>query len=113
MIREMEERRKWKNVDTEEGKRMYRQINNRLRRQTKMAREDWWKGQCEEMEKFRKEEEVGALYAEVKSLSGGKKGQAMSKIEAKDGRMLTEREEVQSRWKQYLEDLYEGRNRIH
>ena len=63
------------------------------------------------MEKFQKEGEVGALYAKVKSLSGGKKGQAMPKIKAKDGRMLTERDEVQSRWKEYVEDLYDGRNR--
>ena len=111
MIRKMEERRKWKNADTEEGRRRYRELNNRLRRETKKAREAWWKGQCDEMEKFQKEGDMGALYAKVKALSGCKRGQALPKIKSKDGKMITERGEVQNRWKEYVEELYDSVNR--
>ena len=37
----MQERRKWKNKNTEEGKRTYRRLNNELRRETDQARERW------------------------------------------------------------------------
>ena len=41
MIEKMDERRRWKNVGTEEGNRMYRRLNNQLRRETDGAREKW------------------------------------------------------------------------
>ena len=44
MLKKMEERRKWKNVENREGKLMYRKLNNELRRETEYAREKWMKG---------------------------------------------------------------------
>ena len=41
MIKKMDERRKWKNVKTQEGKKKYRELNNQLRQETDKAREDW------------------------------------------------------------------------
>ena len=41
MIRKMDERRKWKNVTTEEGIQKYKALNNELRRETDKAREEW------------------------------------------------------------------------
>ena len=35
----------------------------------------------------------------------------MYKIKAEDGRMIIEREEAQSRWKENVEDLYDRSNR--
>ena len=46
----MVERRKWKSINTEEGKSMYRQLNNELRRETDKAKEQWWNCQCKELE---------------------------------------------------------------
>ena len=39
MIDKIEERRKWKSVNTEAGRRKYKQLNNELRRITDEARE--------------------------------------------------------------------------
>ena len=39
MIKLMDERKKWKRVNTDVGKKMYRALNNRLRRSTDKARE--------------------------------------------------------------------------
>ena len=41
MIQLMDEKKKWKRVNTEVGKKMYRALNNRLRRSTDKAREIW------------------------------------------------------------------------
>ena len=50
MLQKMDERRKWKNTNTEEGKNKYKQLNNELRRETEKARDDWWNEQCEELQ---------------------------------------------------------------
>ena len=54
MISKMNERRKWKNVTTEESKRKYKQLNNELRRETDKAREEWWKEKCENLDELDK-----------------------------------------------------------
>src|SRR6476469_7624819 len=45
IMEKMQERRKWKNKNTEEGKRTYRRLNNELRRETDQARERWWENE--------------------------------------------------------------------
>ena len=40
MLMKMNERRKWKAVNDEEGRKNYRRLNNELRRTTDKARED-------------------------------------------------------------------------
>ena len=42
IMEKMQERRKWKNKNTEEGKKTYRRLNNELRRETDQARKRWW-----------------------------------------------------------------------
>ena len=66
MINKMRERRKWKRVNTENGRRMYRALNNELRRETNRAREQWWKGQCKEIEKLDESGRVDLMYRKVK-----------------------------------------------
>jgi len=50
----MEERRKWKSVNTEEGQKMYKMIQIQLRRQTHKARQMWWEEQFREIEELDK-----------------------------------------------------------
>jgi hypothetical protein len=42
MINKMNEIRKWNSKNNEEGRKMYRQINNKLRRETDKARTAYW-----------------------------------------------------------------------
>ena len=51
MLEKMGERRRWKSVNSVQGKKMYRKLNNELRRQTDKAREEWWKEECAELER--------------------------------------------------------------
>ena len=41
MISKMDERRKWKNVNTEEGRRNYRRLRNELKRATEKAKKEY------------------------------------------------------------------------
>ena len=52
MIEKMDERRKWKTINTDEGKSIYRRLNNELRREADKAREDWLEDKCKEIESY-------------------------------------------------------------
>ena len=107
MLEKMEERRKWKNVNTTDGHHMYRKLNDDLRRITNEAREKWWQEQCEEIENLNRRGRSDLVYERVRYLSGGNKQVKMNKgILDEDGTLLTENEDVKKRWVQYIEKLY-------
>jgi hypothetical protein len=108
MLDKMDERRKWKNVDTPDGKAAYNKLNNELRRVTDKAREDWWDSECSELEEQDKRGRSDLVYAKVKQLTW--KSTATSKscsIKDQQGQLLTEPDEVRRRWKEYVEILYD------
>ena len=61
----MEERRKWKSINSEEGRKKYKSPNNRLRRITDKAREKWWDEQCAELEKHETQGKMDLLYRKI------------------------------------------------
>ena len=69
MLEKMDERRKWKRRNTEEGRRHYAKLNNELRRETDKAREQWWNTKCEELAEFDKRGRSDLLYHEVSRLT--------------------------------------------
>jgi len=52
MISKMDERRKWKNVNTEEGRRNYRRLSNELKRATEKAKTEYLENACTEIMNF-------------------------------------------------------------
>jgi len=52
MIRKMDDRRKWKNVNTEEGRKNHRRLRNEMKRATDNARKEYLKNICNEIMKF-------------------------------------------------------------
>lgn len=82
MLEKMEERRKWKNINTEEGKRNYRKLNNELRRETDNPREYWMKEKYKEVEYLERKGRYDFMYREVKYLDfRNKNRKSMSLIE--------------------------------
>jgi len=65
----MNERRKWKALYSEEGRKNYKSINNQLHRATDKAREMWWKEQCNETEKLDKQGSIDLMHRKVKELT--------------------------------------------
>ena len=108
MLVKMRERRKFKNVNTEEGKKKYRQLNNELRRETDKAREEWWKLECDELEELDKNGRSDLLYAKVRQLMGKNKSMRRNAgIKDVNGKLLTESDEVRNRWREYIDVLYD------
>ena len=106
MLQKMDERRNWKKVNTEEGRRRYRELNNELRRETDRAREKYWIEQCNEIEDLERAGQMDKMYRKVKELTWKNKGQMTKTIMSKQGTMLTKPDEIKQRWKEYIEELY-------
>jgi len=81
MTEKMEERRKWKSVNTEEGQKRYRQWC--------CAREKWWAGQCAETEELERQGRSDLLYRKVSQLVKGRKNKGYTREH------LTENNQVQ------------------
>ena len=60
MIRKPDERRKLKNVSTDDGLIKYKQVFSELRRETDKAREDWWMDNVRLLMRYI--ERVGQMY---------------------------------------------------
>ena len=104
----MEERRKFKSVQTDEGKQMYRQLNIELRRETDRAREEWWRKECGDLEELVRGGRSDLMYDKVKQLMGQNRSlNKSSGIKDDGGKLVTEPEEIKNRWKQYVETLYD------
>jgi type I site-specific restriction endonuclease len=54
MMDKIDERRKWKNVNTEEGKKKYRRLRNELKRATDSAKKEYLDNICNEITEFQR-----------------------------------------------------------
>jgi len=108
MMNKMEERRKWKSINTQYGKKKYRQLNNELRRETEKAKEKWWEKECKELEELDGRGRSDLVYAKVNKLSTKSKSSGRgTAIRDDTGKLLTEPEQIRKRWKEYIELLYD------
>ena len=112
MREKMDERRKWKNNNTEHGKSMYRRINNELKKETDKAREEWWQDQCTEIEDLEKRGQMDKVYSIVKQIAGQRKMyNDPVNVKDKSGKTLSTLDESKERWKEYVEELYDKAGR--
>ena len=96
MIDKMEERRKWKNVNTEHNRRIYRNLNNELWRETDRTRAMWWEGTCRELEELDRSGRSDLVYyAKLKEIHQEDRGsKEKGNVVSKGGTLLTDSEDV-------------------
>ena len=82
MISKMDERRKWKNVNTEEGGKNYRRLRNELKRATDNAKNEYLENICNEIMEFQRTERYNLMYMKTKEL-GWKETQGIQKLASK------------------------------
>ena len=68
MISKMGERRKWKNVNNEEGRRNYRRLKNELKRATETAKKEYLENKCNEIIEFQRTGRYDLMYLKTKEL---------------------------------------------
>ena len=108
MISKMDERRRWKSINNEEGKKRYRQLNNELRREAKKAKEAWCSKECDELEDLNSKRRSDLVYAKVEELTWKNKWTCKNVgVTDSAGNTITEAEEVRETWRAYIECLYD------
>ena len=83
MISKMDERRKWKNFNTEEGRKNYRRLRNELKRATNKAKKEYLDNMCNEIREFQRTGRYDLMYRKTKEL-GWKETQGIQNIGIED-----------------------------
>jgi len=108
MLEKMSERREWKNINTEEGKRNYRKLNNELKRETQKAKDTWWENECQQLEQLCERGRSDLMYGKVKQLTKkGSNNRRTVSIKDSNGNLVNDLVEVRNRWREYVELLYD------
>ena len=82
-ISKMDERRKWKNVNTEKGRRNYRRLKNEFKRATENAKKEYLENTCTEIMEFHRTGRYDLTYTKEKEL-GWKETQGIQNIGIED-----------------------------
>ena len=112
MISKMDERSKWKNVNTEEGRRNYRRLRNELKRATEKGKKEYLENTCKEIMEFHRTGRYDLMYMKTKEL-GWKENQGIQNIgiEHSHENRIVDQRQVQKFWENYVTELYDRPNR--
>jgi hypothetical protein len=83
MISKMDERSKWKNVNSEEGRKNYRWLRNELKRDTDDTKKEYLENIRNEIMEFQRTRRCDLMYMETKEL-GRKETQGIQNIVIED-----------------------------
>ncbi|KDR08815.1 hypothetical protein L798_01515 [Zootermopsis nevadensis] len=83
MLDKMDKRRRWKNINSEEGREKYQRLNNELRRETDKVREDYINEVCDEIMTLQRIGRYDLMYAKVKEL-GWKENNGIRTLQIED-----------------------------
>lgn len=97
-------RRDLKNCRHTTGEAEYHEINKKIRKSMKKAKEDWTEQQCTEIENSLKKNNSRNAFQIVKDLT--KQKQSKVSTIGKDGQFLTEASDITVRWTEYCQELY-------
>ena len=88
-----------------EAREQYRVVNNRIRRDMRLAKDQWIEEQCEEMDGQMRDGKTRLAFQAIKKITNRETAPVTS-VEDKNGALLTKDEEVLGRWTEYCEELY-------
>jgi hypothetical protein len=98
----MDERRKWKNVNTEEGRKNYRRLRNELNKATDNTKKEYLENICNAIMEFQRTGHYDLMYMKTKEL-GWKETQGIQTTGIKDSQenRIVEQSQVLKNWKNY------------
>jgi len=109
ILRKMEERRKYKSMQTAEGQRMYKDLKHSIQRLCREAKDKYFDEKCKEIEVLDKAHS-NLMYQKIKDFQP-RKNRVQQMIQDKNGLSIREKEDALNRWAEYVEELYDDRNR--
>ena len=106
MISNMNERRKWKNVINEEGRKNYRRPRNELNIATETAKKEYLQNICNEFIEFQKTGRYDLMYMKKKVLGWyATQGIQSIGIEDSQGNRIVHQRQVMKIWENYITEL--------
>ena len=108
----MGERRKWKNVNNEEGRRNYRRLRNELKRATETAKKKCLENICKEIIEFQRTGRYDLMHMKTKEL-GWNETQGIQSIGIEDsqGNRMVDQRQVLKILENYITELCDRPNR--
>ena len=112
MISKMGERRKWKDVNNEKGRRSYRRLRNDLKRDRETAKKEYLENICNEIIEFQKTGCYDLMYTKTTEL-GWNETQGIQSIDIEDsqGNRIVDQRQVLKIWENDITELYDLPNR--
>ena len=112
MISKMDDRRRWKNVNTEEDRKNYRWLRNELKRATGNAKKEYLENICNKIMEFQRTGRYDLMYMKTKE-PGWKETEGIQNIGIRDsqGNRIVEQSQVLKIWENYITELYNQPNR--
>jgi uncharacterized membrane-anchored protein len=106
MITKMDERRKWKNVNNEEGRKNYRRLKIELKRATDNAKKEYLESICDETIEFQGRGRYDLMYLTTKELDW-KENHGIQNIGIEDpqGNIIIDQRQVLQIWENYISEL--------
>ena len=86
MISKMDERRTWKNINTEEGRRNCTRLRNEQKTATRKTKKEYRENTCTEIMKFHRTGRYNLMYMKTKEL-GWKDTQGIQNIDIEDSQV--------------------------
>jgi len=109
ILSKMEERRKYKMLNTEEGQKKYKELKQLIQRLCREAKNKYFDDKCKEIELLDKAHSQ-LVYKKIKDLQP-RSNRVQQIIKDKYGKSVTTKEEALKRWAEYVEELYDENNR--
>jgi len=108
MISKVDERRKWKNVNTKEDRRNYRRLRNELKRATEKAKKEYLENTHKEIREFHRTGRYDLMFMKIQEL-GWKETQEIQNtgIEDSQGNRIVDQRQVLQIWENYVTELYD------
>ena len=109
ILEKMEERRKCKINNTEEGIRKYKELKRTIQKLCRTAKDNYYNEKCQELEQLDKLHSP-RMYKKIKELQP-RTSKTAKQIRDRQGKTITEKNEIVERWAEYVEELYEDKER--
>jgi hypothetical protein len=111
MISNMDEQRKWKNVNNKEGRKNYRTLRNELRIATEKGKKEYCERICDKIIEFKRRGHHDLMYVKTKEL-GWKDKQVFKPLALKtlQGNVTVHQRHVLKIWENYITELYDQAN---
>jgi hypothetical protein len=108
MISKMDERRKWKNVNNEDGKKNCGRLRNELKRATDNAKKEFLESIWDEIIEFQRTGCYGLMYMKREELDWHENhGIKNIGIEDSQGNIIIDHRRVLQIWENYITELYD------